>query len=319
MSTSEFVSGPHTSTIVRSIKPPWHRRLTLAGVAGLSHVAPGAAAWAAERIFLTPPRHAAPERERDLLARARPGTVRVDGRRIATWTWGTGPRIVLVHGWGGRGAQLGAFVEPLVAQGFSVAWFDGPGHGASEGHRATIPEMASALRGVVAALGPVRGIVAHSGGAVVSAWAVRRWLVDGFVDLPEAVALIAPPADFRGYLERFAEACGLSAAARVRLDRRLTARVGAPSEAFDLPRFAADLPVAALVVHDRADTEVRWAEGAAVAAAWPEAELVTTQGLGHRRILRDPAVVARVAGFLTERVARGTRFAEGPAGAATLC
>jgi hypothetical protein len=282
-------------------------------------VAPGAAAWVAERLFLTPPRHPAPERERDLLARARPGAVRLDGRRIATWTWGTGPRIVLVHGWGGRGAQLGAFVEPLVASGFSVAWFDGPAHGASEGRLTTIAEMARALHGVVAALGPIRGVVAHSGGGVVSAWAIRRSLLDGFVDLPEAIALIAPPADFRGYLERFADACNLTPGARKLLDRRLTARVGAPSEAFDLPRFAADLPLAALVVHDREDREVRWAEGAAIADAWPDAELMTTHGLGHRRILRDHAVVDRVKTFLVARIAPDSRVAEEPAGLATLC
>jgi hypothetical protein len=176
--------------------------------------------------------------------------------------------------------------------------------------------MAAAVGGVADALGPVRGIVAHSGGGAVSAWAVRRWLLDGFVDLPEAIALIAAPADFRAYFERFAEACGLSAGARDRLDRRLEARVGAPPEAFDLPRFAPDLSLAALVVHDQEDAEVRWAEGAAIAAAWPGAELVTTRGLGHRRILRDPMVVARVTAFLTARVARDRGLVEEPA---TLC
>ena len=319
MPSPVVVSPQRTSTIVRSNRLPWRQRLALFGVGSLSHLAPGAAAWTAERIFLTPPRHRAPERERDLLARARPGTVRVDGRRIATWTWGSGPRILLVHGWGGRGGQLGAFVEPLVANGFSVAWFDGPAHGASEGRLATIPEMARALRSVVAALGPVRGIIAHSGGGVVSGWAIRRWLLDGFVDLPEVVALIAPPSDFRGYLERFSDACGLTAGARDRLDRRLTARAGIPPEALDLSRFAGDLPLAALVVHDREDAEVPWADGAAIAEAWPEAELVTTRGLGHRRILRDPAVVARVTAFLTARLAPEGSVTDGPAYSAMLC
>jgi hypothetical protein len=42
------------------------------------------------------------------------------------------------------------------------------------------------------------------------------------------------------------DACDLSTGARERLDRRLEARVGLPPEAFDLPRFAGELPVAAL-------------------------------------------------------------------------
>src|SRR5262245_14171103 len=120
---------PDKSTIVRSSLPPLRQRLLVAGLGGLSHLAPGVAARLAERLFLTPPRHPAPDRERDLLAVARTGVVRVNGGRVRTWTLGAGPRILLVHGWGGRGGQLGAFVEPLVARGFSVVWFDGPAHG----------------------------------------------------------------------------------------------------------------------------------------------------------------------------------------------
>src|SRR6185503_2004186 len=150
-------------------------------------------------------------------------------------------------------------------------------HGLSEGRTATIPEMATALAGVLDAMGPVQGIVAHSGGGAVSAWALRRALLSGFVDLPRAIALVAPAARFRAYFERFMDACGLSAGARSRLERRLETRVGVPPEA--------------LVVHDQDDAEIPWADGAAIAAAWPGAELVTTRRLGHRRILRDPQVV----------------------------
>jgi hypothetical protein len=306
-------------TIVRSIEPPVLHRIRLFSVGCLSRFAPAAAARTAKRLFLTPPRYPAPDREREVLARARAGSVRVAGRRIATWSWGAGPRILLVHGWGGRGGQLGAFVEPLVGRGFSVTAFDGPAHGSSEGRTVTIPEMAEALSGVIDAVGPVRGIVAHSGGGVVSAWAIRRSLLGGFVELPAAIALVAPAADFRGYLERFMQAYGLSAGARRRLERGLEARVGVTPDELDPSRFAAELPLAALVVHDRDDGEVPWTEGVAIAAAWPGAELVTTHRLGHRRILRDPAVVARVTGFLEARLVRDARRAEELSTLAALC
>jgi pimeloyl-ACP methyl ester carboxylesterase len=55
-----------------------------------------------------------------------------------------------------------------------------------------------------------------------------------------------------------------------------------------------------LLVHDRDDTETAWSDSADIARSWPEARLVSTTGLGHYRILRDPAVVAEVAGFVTE-------------------
>ena len=37
----------------------------------------------------------------------------------------------------------------------------------------------------------------------------------------------------------------------------------------------------------------------ALAAAWPEGELLTTGGLGHHRLLRDPEVVRAVVDYVT--------------------
>jgi pimeloyl-ACP methyl ester carboxylesterase len=311
------VLAPDKSTIVRSFKPPVAYRIRLGVIATLSRVAASLAARQAERLFLTPPRHVAPAREAEVLSDARPLTVRVGERRLATWTWGVGPRILLVHGWGGRGGQMGAFAAPLVAEGFSVLTLDLPAHGRSDGRTSTIPEMATALAGVMDAMGPVAGIAAHSGGGAVSACAIRRALLGGVVDLPRAIALVAPAANVRLYLERFMDACGLTTRARIRLERRLEARVGVPPEALDLTRFARDLPLAALVVHDQDDAEIPWADGAAIAAAWPGAELVTTHGLGHRRILRDQAVVRRVRDFFVS--ALGSDREVSSTGAAALC
>jgi len=53
-----------------------------------------------------------------------------------------------------------------------------------------------------------------------------------------------------------------------------------------------------LVMHDRDDREVGWNNGAAIAKAWPGAELVTTTGLGHHRIVSDAAVIRQVVTFL---------------------
>jgi hypothetical protein len=103
-------------------------------------------------------------------------------------------------------SRLGAFVEPLAANGFSVACFDGPAQGASVGRLATIPAMAVALRGVSNALGPVRGIVAAFGRRGRERVAVRQWLLDGFVDLPEADRARRATGQLPRYFERFVEA-----------------------------------------------------------------------------------------------------------------
>src|SRR5262245_30745683 len=136
------------STIVRSYSEPWFLRLLRARNRALSTLAPTRAAGLAERLFLTPPRSRRPAAETTLLAAAHSHPCRVGGRRIHVSMWGAGPAVLLVHGWGGRGTQLGAFVEPLVADGFSVVAFDAPGHGESERGTVTIPEMVMAARTV---------------------------------------------------------------------------------------------------------------------------------------------------------------------------
>src|SRR5205823_2922525 len=87
----------------------------------------------AERLFTSPHRHRRPERERAVLASGRQLSLEVtlrsprwrgEQRRVNAWRWGAGPTVLLVHGWEGRGSQLGAFVEPLVRAGLSVVAFD---------------------------------------------------------------------------------------------------------------------------------------------------------------------------------------------------
>jgi hypothetical protein len=161
MTDREFLTMQN-STSVRSPQPPLVARLLRPGVATLSALAPALAARVAERLFLTAPRYPAPAHETAVLAGARRTIVHVDGAPVTTWTWGHGPRVLLVHGWGGRGAQLASFVGPLVASGCSVATFDAPGHGTSPEARSSIVAFLAAIQAIDRTLGPVRGIVAHS-------------------------------------------------------------------------------------------------------------------------------------------------------------
>jgi pimeloyl-ACP methyl ester carboxylesterase len=53
-----------------------------------------------------------------------------------------------------------------------------------------------------------------------------------------------------------------------------------------------------LVIHDREDKQIPFGMGKAIAAAWQGAELLSTRGLGHNRILRDPEVVRSAIDFI---------------------
>jgi pimeloyl-ACP methyl ester carboxylesterase len=285
------------STIVRSFKPSPLLPLVRAGHRVLSAVAPALAARIADRLFTTPPSARRPQSEIALLAAARARPMQIGARRIETWGWGAGPSVLLVHGWGGRGAQLGALVGPLVARGFSVVTFDAPGHGASDAGTVTIPEITAAIRAVAESRGPLAAIVAHSVGATATVRALWDGLDAG------AVVLIGPAADLVTPALRFSETFGFSRAVRERMHRRIEERVGRPWSVFDAVELAPALTAPLLVVHDRGDAEIPWQHGAAITRAWRGAELLMTEGLGHRRVLRDPDVVATTVAFIAARAA----------------
>lgn len=256
-------------------------------------VAPGLAARLAEEIFCRPPRALPRAHEEAFLARGTRFTVDAGPWPLAAWRWGTGPRtVVLLHGWGSRAARFHALVDALVAAGFSCVAFDGPAHGRTPGRRASMPEFAQALRAVVAQVGPVHAAVGHSMGGAVIAMALHDALPIG------RAVLLAPPADPEQFSHLFARLLHIPERARRRMEANLERRFRIRWRDLHIPTLVRGHAVPALVVHDTDDIDVAWAEGRAIAEAWPGATLMTTSGLGHRAVLRDPAVVARVVQFL---------------------
>lgn len=285
---------PNKSTNVRFFTAPSSVR---AAFMVLDRAAPTLAARWAERIWFTIPRPARASRD-IAVPGGQPFIVAAAGATIAGKAWGTGPAVYLMHGWGGHSGQLGSFVAPLVERGHRVIAFDAPSHGRSGpgayGPRSSsIPEFAAALAAVVDRHGPARALIAHSMGGTAAAVA----LCDGL--RAERVALLAPMASPASYAHQLGEVLGFGAGTHRRLIARVERRVRAPMRHFDVPELgrAVAMPPT-LVVHDREDTYTPVSDGAAIAAAWPSARLHTTSGLGHRRLLRDPAVVAEVVGFV---------------------
>jgi len=257
-------------------------------------VAPGIAARWAETIFCTPPRNEPRLGEEEFLASGRRFDVVAEGQRLAAWEWGAGPTVILVHGWGSRAGRFGALATALVEAGFRVVAFDAPAHGRSTGRFASLPEFARALRAVADAAGPVFGVVGHSLGGAAATLALR----DGLG--AERIVLLAAPADVTQFSTQFADHLRLPTGARTVMRRNLEARLQIRWDELHLPTIARALSAPALLVHDRADTDVPFADGEQIAAAWPRARIVATDGLGHRGLLRDASVVREAVAFLRE-------------------
>lgn len=268
-----------------------------------SALAPGLAARFLEQLFLRPLRAAPPQRERAWLEGATTRRIACDDRwELPVYTWEplepappAAPVALLVHGWSGRGSQLGALVAPLQARGYRVVAFDAPGHGAATGTTLSgLPWLARAIEAVADAVGGVDLLVAHSLGAAAATMALSRGL------LVRRAVFLSPPDDPSDFPARQAARLGFPPSAvegaRARIERRFGTRLEDVLGAALAPRIRVPL----LVLHDPEDTEIPFFMGQRLAGAWPGARLEAVSGLGHYRILRDPAVVARTVAFLAD-------------------
>lgn len=266
--------------------------------AALEQVAPDRGAAKALDLWCTLPSNVG--RRRDLRPRAGEVTRHPvpRGGEVVAESWGQGPTVYLVHGWGGWRGQLGAFVQPLVDSGRRVVTFDAPGHGESDAGemgpgRGNLMELMEAFDAVAQGFGPASGVVAHSLGCTSASEVVAAGLPT------DRLVLIGPSDDFSTLISDFAGTVGLGERIHDGLVGRIEDYCGRSLDSFDLgPRGARGQMPPTLVVHDRRDKESPYAVGERLAAAWPATELLATDGLGHQRILSDVGTVARVVGYV---------------------
>ncbi|MFC8491285.1 alpha/beta fold hydrolase [Streptomyces sp. NPDC057235] len=279
-----------------------------------ARVAPGPAGRLAFHLFVRPLGRARPKpEEREIMAAARVGRLRVRGKDVVTYAWGDGRRpVLLVHGWSSRASRFGALAEALLARGYSPVAFDAPGHGDSPGRASNIVEYREVIRELHARHGDFDAVVAHSFGVLASLFALR----DGV--RTTRFAGLGAVGSFAFLMEGFRDRLGVDErvvrALRAHVERRV-----APGEPGIWHRFEADhaperLGAPLLLLHDEDDDMVPPAQSRLLVRAHGDrARLVVTRGLGHRRILRDPDVVARTVEFVTAPAAEpsGERVATG--------
>ena len=240
--------------------------------------------------FTTPGRHRTPAWEQQLAATGRSRTVA--GLHTTQWGPDHGEPVVLIHGWEGRGPQLGFFVEPLVARDVRVIAVDGPAHGATPGKEAGPYHFARALRALQTELGPFRAAIGHSMGGAAITLALGDGLQVG------RVVLLGSPADFVDVRDRYLHGMGAGPRTRAAFHREMLRRLGLPNDTPSLRQIAAAQSLPVLVVHDPDDTEVPVVDGRATSMAYPDARLLELDAGGHRRMLKHPAVVRAVTEFV---------------------
>ncbi len=251
-------------------------------------VSPRLAGVLALRLFMTPPRFPIPRRELKIRESARLTMHEIHGEQIAVRTWGEGPSVLLCHGWGGRGTQFFALIEALVAAGYRAIAFDAPAHGDSSGKRTNMLMASQTIAGIVEREAPISAVVGHSFGCGIALLAIDRHQIPS-----DKVILFSCFTDTLWISQQFAKAFAISdgviEAMRQTANQRFAHHFDKPWDWMDLSpvntinKVTGDL----LLIHDKQDTHVPYQHALKLKQIAPQIQLLTTEGLGHKKILKN--------------------------------
>ena len=218
----------------------------------------------------------------------------VGKKRIQCYSWGSGPMVLVAHGWAGRATQFRKIIAALVSEKYRVVGFDGPAHGQSSGISTDIDEFEQVLIGLYEKFGVPGAIVAHSfgGGAVLQA-AMNGLVVRKLVN-------IASPVIGDEIIQTYLTTINGSAATGAFFRSWVRKRKGKDFDEFTalhfITRIRQDMEL--LLIHDENDEEVGIAHALELMKRYPRAALYRTTGLGHTRILKDEAVIKKCVSFI---------------------
>jgi pimeloyl-ACP methyl ester carboxylesterase len=208
---------------------------------------------------------------------------------VAAWRLGAGPAILLVHGWEDDNALWGPLADQFTQIGRAVVVLDLPGHGFSEASDTSPRGVAKAVREVANALGPIDAVVGHSYGCTAAMIALMQGL-----EAHRAVMIASPVPRTR---ERRRPEREYDAPPEV-VDRALAMRAeGEDQRREQIEDMLRAMTVPALIVHSIDDEQCPMENSQRMAELWKGAELLLVDGLGHRFVAQDAAVLQRVVEF----------------------
>jgi len=250
-----------------------------------------------KRLFFSPSTYKSSPIEKDYLDTGRRFEISIHGKVVNCWKWGSGPSILLAHGWNGRGIQLHHFIEPLIQRGYSALTYDAPGHGASQGKTSSYFEFTDTIRTLLSSPNghEIRGVIAHSlgGSAVVNSIEKENLALDA--------VLIAPALRLKEVLYGFFDYVGLPRAIYEIIIKEYEDQFGYNMHRDNPANLLNEINSKILIVHDKNDPTIPYADSKEISEKFPNIELHATERLGHKKVLADSSVVNRAIDYFGEK------------------
>lgn len=261
----------------------------------LSKLSPFAASRFAAKLFLTPFKYKLPEREKNMddLSRQYRFTIPKTNREIVIYEFGqSSKKVLLVHGWSGRGTQLAKIAEALKDKGYSTVSFDAPAHGKAPGQKSMMLDFIDAVQILDENYGPFEAVIGHSLGGMATLRAAKEGLK------AKKLVIIGTANSITHITREFAKNLKMNRKVADKMKAHFDKKFDIDLDSYSGAISAKEVSIPTLVIHDEDDVDVKISSAYDIHEALQNSELYTTKGLGHRRILGDPKVINKITTFI---------------------
>lgn len=211
---------------------------------------------------------------------------------IKIYRFGKGPKIILQHGWASSAYQLTSVIKELVDHGFEVITFDHAGHGESTGEYTSYFEFIKTVDALYHHFTDIYGLIGHSLGSASTVYLSTKY------QAKLKVVLLAPHYNVKENLFSWTKEAGVPEEVTEKIISKRLDMFGLDYEKITPSNLIKKSKHKFLVIHDENDTWVNFSNAEAVIRDKQDAKLITTHGLGHNKILKDPKVLTDIISFM---------------------
>lgn len=263
----------------------------------LQAISPKLVTLFAAKLFTTPIKHKIPKREWQMENKSVKERILIPSlqKEIQVYHYGSGAKkVLLVHGWSGRGTQLVKIADELLQMGYQIISFDAPAHGKSQGKTTLMPEFIASILELEKQFGPFEFAVGHSLGGMSILNAIKQ-------NLSVKKAVIIGSGDIiQDIINDFINKLQLKPSIAILLKEHFEKKNGVSMESYAGHIAAKEVAIPVLIIHDKNDEEVPVKAAYNIHSHLQNSELMITEGLGHRKILGDHKVLKKCNEFLNQ-------------------
>ncbi len=249
----------------------------------------------AAKLFTTPIKYKTPKRERPMLAASVQENIFIESlkKSVVIYKYGHGTKkVLLVHGWSGRGTQLFRIADVMVAKGYEVISFDAPAHGKSEGKESMMPEFIECILSFEKKIGPFEYAIGHSLGGM----AIMNALPKGFN--VKKIVTIGSGDKITDIVKDFIHQLQLKPTLAPKLISYFEKKLNDTMANYDSNYVIQNFDIPHLIIHDKDDAEVGVYCAENIHKFSKNSTLFLTEGFGHRKILGSDEVIEKINLFI---------------------